>query len=497
MGPFVRVDVAKTKLCALLRLLDSMTRLLQTRHLDIAALVAAISVTLLGAACAGGDDGSSNTDESGRAHDLVAASREVLGKQQEYAVRFKITEQAPDATYTTEGEAAYQAGELAYARMSLNGGPESGRDVNELLFIPLDMYLRTQGGEWFVQSPWSQGIRPEKIPKGGLGNQILDYKVITGAMTETKRLSDEPLAGVTYAHLASAAELKDLAAGDKEAAKLLEDAHGSGEVELWLQVESHLPFKLQVRTDTKINRVEVVTTMSYEFFNFNQTITVPKRPADVRPYRDLEFPEAPCTGAQFAACLGAQAELQSVAQSSCRGGAKRVCLVPMGKVSAALALHLVEYYQKQYGLTVTILTASAVPAEMSDPLRQQVDAAALISYMGSLFPDARDDPKAVLIGITAVDLYDKTSHFRYLFGLKGPAEDPKAMVSFFRMTPEFYGQASNEELFFARARKLLSKYVGFLYYGLPPSDDPQSPMFNNILGPDDLDRMQEPLPGGR
>jgi hypothetical protein len=32
---------------------------------------------------------------------------------------------------------------------------------------------------------------------------------------------------------------------------------------------------------------------------------------------------------------------------------------------------------------------------------------------------------------------------------------------------------------------MFSKYLGVLYYGLPPSD---------ILGPSDLDRMKEPLP---
>ena len=63
-----------------------------------------------------------------------------------------------------------------------------------------------------------------------------------------------------------------------------------------------------------------------------------------------------------------------------------------------------------------------------------------------------------------------------------------------RMSPEFYGEPANDQLFFSRMRKLVSKYIGLLYYGLPPSEDPASPMFDSILGPADLDAMTEPLP---
>jgi hypothetical protein len=46
----------------------------------------------------------------------------------------------------------------------------------------------------------------------------------------------------------------------------------------------------------------------------------------------------------------------------------------------------------------------------------------------------------------------------------------------------------------SRVRKMVTKYIGLWYYDLEVSDDPDSPMFNNILGPADLDRMAEPLP---
>lgn len=53
---------------------------------------------------------------------------------------------------------------------------------------------------------------------------------------------------------------------------------------------------------------------------------------------------------------------------------------------------------------------------------------------------------------------------------------------------------SDDELTFERARKMVTRYIGLLYYGLPLSDDPESLLYDNVLGPADLDRMEEPLP---
>jgi predicted Zn-dependent protease len=223
-------------------------------------------------------------------------------------------------------------------------------------------------------------------------------------------------------------------------------------------------------------------------------ITLPEPPDDARPWGAPQPPEAPCADSQFAPCLEPQAQLDSIAHDSCEGTDRRVCLVPLGQVSPSLVEHLIDHYRDQYGLTVAVLTPSAVPEEMANPLREQIDAGTLIDYMGSLFPDAYGDPNAVLVGVTPVDLYDKDIDWRYVFGVRGPPTYPKAVISTFRMNPETYGGPPNDRLLFSRARKLLSKYVGLLFYGLPSSPDPRSPLFDSILGPSDLDNMEEPLP---
>jgi predicted Zn-dependent protease len=146
------------------------------------------------------------------------------------------------------------------------------------------------------------------------------------------------------------------------------------------------------------------------------------------------------------------------------------------------------------GLTVTVLTPAAVPGNVVAADRGQVDAPTLIRYMGILFPDAYRDQDAVLIGLTPVDLYDKESDYRYVFGMKGTVTDPKAVISTFRMDPATYGDSCNDELLFARSGKLLTRYIGLLYYGLPLSSNRRSPLYENILGLKDLDNIEEDLP---
>jgi hypothetical protein len=51
----------------------------------------------------------------------------------------------------------------------------------------------------------------------------------------------------------------------------------------------------------------------------------------------------------------------------------------------------------------------------------------------------------------------------------------------------------DDERVLTRTRKLVTKYIGFMHYGLPASEDPTSPMYGSILSVPDLDTMEEPL----
>jgi predicted Zn-dependent protease len=318
---------------------------------------------------------------------------------------------------------------------------------------------------------------PEEVAEFDPGEFTDYYGEIVDDLHDVAFAGVEAIGGVEYLRYDAAVEWDD-------------PPGEMGDASLWLHEGDFLPRKATVSVELDGGSIEMV----FDFLDYGKPVTLPERPSETRPWRDLELPDAPCIGDEFDACLQASADLHAGSSPSCAGTERRLCLAPLGNVSAEFVRHLVHHYQETYGLAVTVMTPSAIPAEAADPLRQQVDASALIRYLGELFPAEYADPSAVLIGITPLDLYNSDSHFRYVFGVKRTAIDPKAVVSLFRMDPSTYGDSPDDELLFSRARKLVTKYIGLLYYDLPPSDDPDSPMFDSILGPDDLDRMHEPLP---
>jgi predicted Zn-dependent protease len=421
--------------------------------------------------------------------EALARSGERFGEIDTFRLLIDVRTDVDGLTFATEGEVAYQTDGVMYSRMSFS-------DETEILFLPPDLYLRASDGSWYVQSPWDQGIPRDELPEVGPDEQTIDYQGIVGAISDIEQLDDETIDGEDYLHYSGLIDIRDLPSRDPSDTDLLPFGvyTRTERIELWLDKETYLPRKLHVGGGPAEGESEPSVDDTFEFFEYERPITSPAPPENARPLRDLQLPAAACVGAQFAPCLEAQAELQPIAQGSCDGAAKRLCLVPLGQVSPSLVQHLVDHYRDQYGLAVTVLTPSAVPEDIADPLREQVGGSALIDYMSGLFPEAYHDPNAILIGLTPVDLYWEESHYRYVFGVRSLLPNRNAVISVFRMNPETYSEPSNDELLFSRSRKLFSKYVGLLYYELPTSSDPLSPMYDSILGPSDLDVMEEPLP---
>jgi predicted Zn-dependent protease len=393
-----------------------------------------------------------------------------------YGVEYKIESNGSSDQVT--GTAAYRGGAAVYARTRYDGDvPADG--LTEYLFLPPDLYLQQSDGTWFVQSPWNQGIRPGEAQVTDPNEPLLSYSDLTSHVRELESRPDETSNGRTLARYKGKIELADLPSlGGK-------DAPGTATANVWMDRDTSLPDKVAIKLDG-----DQGFTLTISFIHYNEQASAPAVPENARPFRDAVFPDAPCTGSELAACLEAQSDVQGA--DTCAGTERRVCIAPLGKVSRDLLDHLVEYYRDQFGLSVTVLKPASIPANLEDPKRQQVAADGLITYMGTLFPEAYRDPQAVLIGLTPVDVYDGTS-LRYVFGVKGSPFDPKAVVSSARMDPLFYSEPKDNDLFFTRTRKLVSKYIGLLYYRLATSSDPTSPMYGSIGGPNDVDVMTEPL----
>lgn len=212
--------------------------------------------------------------------------------------------------------------------------------------------------------------------------------------------------------------------------------------------------------------------------------------AQIRAYSLEDDSSYLCLATSDPDCLQAQTQLAAEADETCLGTGNHFCLAPLGRVSPDLVRDLVDYYDDEYGLRVGVLEPVAIPEWMLNERRGQVDAIDLAELMEDEYPSDARSRYSILIGLTPVDIYISTVDWRYAFGLR----EPQPVISTARMDEAFYGLAADDDLTFSRATKLLSKYVGIFYYHLEPSDDPRSPMFNNILGPADLDHMDDRLP---
>jgi predicted Zn-dependent protease len=166
----------------------------------------------------------------------------------------------------------------------------------------------------------------------------------------------------------------------------------------------------------------------------------------------------------------------------------RIYLIPIDDVSAGQMQHLGDYYRGRFGLEIPILKAVPVPANAMDNRRNQLMAEKLTNEMRASFPELANDPKAILIGVTSQDMYLVSKNWRFAFGWRD-ANKRTAVVSTARMHLRHWGNLfPNSEV---RLRKMVTKDIGILYYGLPQSDNPRSVLYNGILGIQELDSVSE------
>jgi predicted Zn-dependent protease len=163
--------------------------------------------------------------------------------------------------------------------------------------------------------------------------------------------------------------------------------------------------------------------------------------------------------------------------------ARNVYLVPMGDFPREKAEALVTHYREKFGLTIEITASMPLPDDAFDYQRDQIGAERLLEAIATS-DLAVDDPDAVIIGLTGVDMYIESMTWRYAYGLRSVGTH--AVASTGRLD---YRADDAKQM--QRLRKIITKDLGILYYGLMPSTDPRSVLYQGILGPDDLDGVSE------
>jgi predicted Zn-dependent protease len=164
--------------------------------------------------------------------------------------------------------------------------------------------------------------------------------------------------------------------------------------------------------------------------------------------------------------------------------ARNVYLAPFGDFPRANVEALVEHYRERYGLTVEIAPSIPLPDGALNRKRNQLIAEGLVEAIAAT-DLAASDPEAVIIGLTDEDVYIESMDWRFAYGLR--SGETLAVVSTARMDALRADEARQMD----RLRKMVTRDVGILYYGLALSDDRSSVLYKDILGPDDLDRMTE------
>jgi predicted Zn-dependent protease len=180
-----------------------------------------------------------------------------------------------------------------------------------------------------------------------------------------------------------------------------------------------------------------------------------------------------------------------------RAEGRRVYLVPIGDTPASSIDVLVVQFRRELNLPVDALPRLGSDSTWLDLERDQIVAESVVASLRQRYPrHARNDD--VVIGITSADMYIARSSYRFVFGYRpgGNTGQRVAVISSARMNPEFYEQPRDDSLLMERLRKMVTRYVGLLYYELRFNNDPNSVLYKDLLGLDELDTMGGVLPFG-
>ena len=170
----------------------------------------------------------------------------------------------------------------------------------------------------------------------------------------------------------------------------------------------------------------------------------------------------------------------------------RVFLVPIGEVQGLGLEDLSEFYRNRYGTHVEVLDPIPLDPKVRDRARRQLIFEELREFMRRKLPRLAEDKSAFLIGITDEDMYIRDFNWNFTYTAYNRFLRVGA-VSSARFIP--HPLLGNEILLRARIRKMVSRTMGVVVFGLPRSDDLSSVMYRDLYGSATADLMSDSFEG--
>jgi YD repeat-containing protein len=172
---------------------------------------------------------------------------------------------------------------------------------------------------------------------------------------------------------------------------------------------------------------------------------------------------------------------------------KRLFIVPLGTAQVENLAWAPPYYRAKFGLNVEVLPPIPLNASVWSARRHQLIAENLIALMKRALPEKVKDQSAVLIGVTAGDMYIQSYDWRYAINYR---EDGRfGVVSTARLRPVLFFQRWNQALATSRLQKMISKNVYLLCFDLPLSGDYTSAVTGGVMSPEEIDYMSDQVIG--
>jgi hypothetical protein len=163
-----------------------------------------------------------------------------------------------------------------------------------------------------------------------------------------------------------------------------------------------------------------------------------------------------------------------------------VVLVPLGEFPVDRANEIAAKEAADYGLPITVASPLTIPDSAADRGRGgQLTGEVLAQSIGGAHPETAG--RTLAIGLTTEDIYIAgRPDWRFAFGLRN--RSGVAVVSSARM-----GRFLDFDGEWNRLTKMVTRDIGFLYYGLQTTSDPGDILYDNILSLDDLVRIGDHL----